>query len=261
MQVGGGVMHAREFFPGLLGSAEVLAKHAPSGLSSRWDPMSSSSRILAVICLLTCACGPDAASQSSTEDTDTDTETGGECVLPQDDDSIHATATITIRNDASEPRYVLPKSQFNCNYPKLQIDIDGANVLWDHPGAYPQACNGDLCNWGCSDGGSMGLMINPGATATVEWNGAVWASEPVSEFCADLSCGGFIEQCDARRAYESVDYVARVLLSEQCPNLPECEACDQDVCEIFVYEPSAIETWNSIEAAATFPAGAEIVLD
>ncbi|KIG17303.1 hypothetical protein DB30_03486 [Enhygromyxa salina] len=200
----------------------------------------------------------------STTDAPTGTETeGAACMLPENDTPTASTATITIRNDSAEVAYLLPKSEFGCNYGKYQIDIEGQNVFHDHPGAYPFACDANLCDYGCSDGGDMGLVINPGASTELTWNGAVWQRETLSDACiTELDCVNAATECDVRKIYESVDYTVRIQLSETCPGVEdECVACDSDVCELFVYEPSGFPTWKSFEASGTFPEGVEIVIN
>lgn len=192
----------------------------------------------------------------------TDGTTGAVCELPANDEPGASTATITIRNDSAAAVYVLPKSQFSCNYALIEIDIDGANVHWDHPGVYPYPCDEGRCQWGCSDGGSNGLIINPGAAAEVPWNGGVWAKEALSEAClAEFGCPESGPECEARRVQGEVAYTARVHVTDTCPGeMDVCDACVAGVCELFVYEPNWIDTVQSYEASAAFPAGAEIVI-
>ena len=218
----------------------------------------------------TTVAGTDDSADPSTEtdagpsDTDAQTETDGVevCEPPLSDEPGPSMATITIRNDAEEPRFIAPWSPFACNYAKLEILVDGASVHWDHERAYPQAC--DDCWWGCSDGGDMGLVINPGATAEVRWNGAAWTTTPLSEACALEACAEdpswLPTNCEVLRNLEAVEYVARVHVFDTCPDgvSEDACACDEDVCEIFFYEPGMGE--HTAEAGATFPNGATIVL-
>ena len=220
--------------------------------------------------LASLACSPDpgsddAGTETNASDTQGDTqgETHGEmCVWPQDDTPAGTEATITIRNESAAVAYVLPKSPFSCDYTKFQIDIEGEPVRWDHPNIYPVECGPGACGWGCSDGGDQGLIINPGASVDLSWNGALWRSEELSEACvAEIECVNTVSSCEVRQAYESVEYTVRVQLAESCPGVEgECAACDAGVCEIFVYEPQAFETWKSFEASATFPEGVEVVI-
>lgn len=217
---------------------------------------------------LACAgCGPtgpstDTLADTSTTDTetetDTDTDTGG-CELPSDAPLGPDTATITIRNDSGVPAYVLPNSPFGCNYGKIQIEVDGEPVKWDNPGAYAIPC--DECGWGCSDGGFDGWILNPGASAEVVWNGGIWASESLSPECVALSmCDNPVTSCEARTNF-SGEYTAIVELAQDCPGDDQAAcACAEDVCPLFVYEPQYFEVWQRLEASASFPAGAEIVI-
>jgi hypothetical protein len=241
-----------------------MSLHAPRSLSS----------VLLTSVLAVAACtasDSDAGTTTNASGTTTDTsgttmdETDGEaCVLPESDMPGNATATVTIRNDSAEVAYVLPKSPFGCDYTKFQIDIDGATVLWDHPGVYPATCGPESCDYGCSDGGDQGLIINPGASIELSWNGGIWVTEQLSAACtAEIDClDNPMTQCQVRQVYEDVDYTVRVQLAEACPGEePECMSCAAGVCEIFVYEPSSYDTWKSFEATGTFPAGVEVVIN
>jgi hypothetical protein len=201
-------------------------------------------------------------------ETETETEPGEVCDPPVDDEPGPAMATITIRNDTEEPRFITPWSPFTCNYAKLEILIDGESVHWDHSRVFNYGC--DACGWGCSDGGDMGLIINPGATAEVLWNGAAWTMTDLSEACALEVCeqdphwrasNGLPSECEVLRNLDAVEYVARVQVYDACPLGAggEACACDQDVCEVFFYEPGVGD--YTAEATATFPDGATIVLE
>lgn len=113
-------------------------------------------------------------------------------------------------------------------------------------------------------------MINPGATAEVTWNGAAWTTTDLSEACARQACeadpnwiesNGLPSECEVLHDLESPDYTVRVHVHDTCPaGVAEDEcACGQDVCEVFFYEPSQGD--YTVEASATFPEGAQIVLD
>ncbi len=108
----------------------------------------------------------------------------------------------------------------------------------------------------------MGLIINPGATAEIEWGGGVWTPTPLSDVCrAEANClNDPGPTCSVLDIVEG-EYLARVNLSATCPIEDECMACIDGVCEVFFYEPSQAEIVESFEASATFPAGVEIVID
>jgi hypothetical protein len=197
--------------------------------------------------------------EADTTDTETGTDTGG-CELPSDAPLGPDTATITIRNDSAVPAYVLPNSPFGCNYSQIQIEVDGQPVKWDHWGVYRLPC--DECEWGCSDGGANGLIVNPGASAEVVWNGGIWPSESLSPECVALGlCNGNpLTECEVRANFTG-EYTAIVELAQDCPGDDQAAcACAEDVCPLFVYEPGYFEVWQRFEASASFPAGAEIVI-
>ncbi|PRP90196.1 hypothetical protein ENSA5_67180 [Enhygromyxa salina] len=199
----------------------------------------------------------------TTNGTDTDTEGEGECELPDDATPSGETALITIRNERDAAIFVTPYSSFTCNYGKVEIDVGGEPVLWDHAGTYAFACSSDLCGWSCSDGGAAGFIINPGAEAQVEWNGALWTETALPEACEaeyDDCVNPPGDTCEVRTLVEG-DYTVRVNLSETCPVEDECMACTDGVCEVFFYEPSMGEISESFEVSATFPAGAEVTIE
>lgn len=206
----------------------------------------------------------DTASETSPDtgtDTGTDTDTGEVCEPPPNAMPTDM-ATISIRNDRAVPVYVMPYSSFFCNYGKVEIELGGAPVLWDHASTYAYDCSGPLCDYGCSDGGDMGLIINPGATATIEWGGGVWLPTPISDACREQA--GCINDPGATCSVLDIvegEYLVRVNLSATCPVEDECMACTEGVCEVFFYEPYAADIVESITATATFPAGAEVVID
>lgn len=182
------------------------------------------------------------------------------CELPANA-SPDAAVPISIRNDRDVAIYAMPYSSFGCNYAQVEIDIDGAPVLWHHAGTYAYDCSGELCGWGCSDGGAMGLIINPGETAELSWSGGYWASAALPEACmAELGCDN--DPGDSCQALELVDpgtpYTVRVNLSETCPVDDECMACTEGVCEVFFYEPEPGS--ETVEASASFPEGAALVV-
>lgn len=202
-------------------------------------------------------------SETTDETTDETTETdGGVCELPQNEELSGETATFNIRNDRDAAIYVLPYSSFICNYSQVEIDVGGEPVLWAHAGTYPYDCSANLCDYGCSNGGAMGLIINPGAEAQVEWNGALWSRTPLSEACQEAAaCENNPpgETCDVRSQVDG-EYTVRVNLTDFCPLEDECMACTDGVCEVFFDDPFLGQVSESFEAVATFPEGAEFVI-
>lgn len=263
-------------------------------------PNTPSLRLLLLLAALTSACGSDPATTTEGGQSETSTTTAGtgttdgdessgstdgasgsastgeasgsgstgeaQCEVPQDDALGRSSATITIENTTTEPRFISPYSSFVCNYAQAEVLLDGEPVLWDHAGASPQSCT--TCFYGCSDGGAQGLIINPGQTAEISWNGGYWENTPLSEACGREACeaepnweeeDGVPAQCQVRRSMQDAPYTVRVNVLDTCPLEPEDCSCDDDVCEVFFYEPSAGD--YTVEAAATFPAGATIVLE
>jgi hypothetical protein len=228
-------------------------------------PRAVSLLTIPVLLSLSSACSTSSSGDgdTSTSTSETDSETGSACEPPADA-TPSETAMITIRNDRAEQIYVLPYSSFGCNYGQVEIEVDGAPVLWQHGGTYPFSCSSpDLCFYGCSDGGAMGLVINPGATAEIPWNGGVWTSTPMSQACIDAAgCvdGPALDSCDVLELVEG-DYLVRVNLTATCQVTDECMACTDGVCEVFWYEPSTSDVSESFEVTAAFPAGAQIVVN
>jgi hypothetical protein len=234
------------------------------------DAMRSPTRIVSLFLPLALGVGPalGCASEGSANEqgetpTSGESETDGVCEPPENATPSGETATFTIRNDRDVAIYVLPYSSFGCNYGKVEIDIGGAPVLWDHAGTYAYDCSQpNLCDWGCSDGGAMGFIINPGATAQVEWGGAYWTDAPLSESCkAEMDCiNDPGDTCEVRALVDG-EYTVRVNLSETCPVEDECMACTEGTCEVFFYEPGLGDTIESFETSAVFPAGLELVVN
>lgn len=222
--------------------------------------MRSAAVISLVMLSLSTACSwAPSGSEQGSEDTDTDT---GEVCEPPVNATPSETATIRVRNDRDVQIYVLPYSSFSCNYGKVEIDVAGEPVLWQHPGTYAYDCSEPLCDWGCSDGGDMGWIINPGATAELEWNGGVWTDVPLSDACrAEAGClNDPGPTCEVLELVEG-EYNVRVNLTATCFVEDECMACTEGVCEVFFYEPSTGDVSESFEASAVFPASVEIVVD
>lgn len=211
----------------------------------------------------------DEGSESSGTGEGPESSSTGEavCELPQGDSLGGSMATITIENTTSEPRFVSPYSSVACNYSKVEVLLDGEPVLWDHAGAYPTSCT-ECRGGGCSDGGADGLIINPGQTAEISWNGGYWETTALSETCGLEACEGaenWVEgdgvpgECHVLRAMEGALYTARVNVFDTCPFEREDCGCDDDVCEVFYYEPTVGD--YTVEADATFPGGATVVLE
>ncbi len=238
------------------------------------------------------ACGPDTdtdedsmadgsagqitSSGSTTEDNPGGTTIGDDddasstgvaaCELPENDELDGSMITISIENRTDETRYISPYSSFGCNYSQFELVLDGEPVLWDHASTSASTCS--ICGVGCSDGGADGLVIGPGQTAEVQWNGGYWASTTRSEACAVEACEsipgatmGALE-CDVLRAMTEAEYTIRVNVFDTCPasleEAGDCE-CDGQVCEAFFYEPRPGD--YTVEATETFPAGAVILLE
>lgn len=210
------------------------------------------------------------ATTSTTGETSGSTSTGeAVCELPQGDVLDGSEVTITIENTADEPRFISPFSEAFCNYSQVEIHVDGEAILWDHAGAFPQSCT--TCRSGCSDGGTDGLIINPGQTAEISWNGGYWGNTPLSESCGLEACedsevwveGDWVpDECQVLRAMEDTAYTVRVNVFDTCPDAitqRDACSCDGDVCEVFYYEPRAGD--YTVEANANFPAGVAIVLE
>lgn len=208
-----------------------------------------------------CASDPSGSEVSDESGTADDSETGGVCEPPANA-TPDQTAVISIVNTRDVPIYVVPYSSFGCNYGKVEISVDDEPVLWQHDGTYAYDCSGSLCDYGCSDGGAMGLIINAGATAEVEWNGGVWTDTPLSDACrTEAGCVNDPgPSCSVLEIVEGT-YLARVNLTDTCPIEDECMACTDGVCEVFFYEPSAGDVTESFSASAVFPAGVEIVFE
>lgn len=216
---------------------------------------------------------PEAMGDSEASESTGDAESSGstsageaQCELPQDEALGDAVATITIENNTAEPRFVSPYSSFVCNYAQIEVLLGGEPVLWDHPEASPVDCS--TCSYGCSDGGTHGLIINPGQIAEIPWNGGYWENSALSEACGREACEGspnwvegdaIPDACQVRRTMQATEYSVRVNVFDTCPLEPDACGCDEDVCEVFFYEPQRGD--YAVEAEAVFPAGATVVIE
>lgn len=205
--------------------------------------------------------GTESGSGSSGEETLGESSSTGslECVPPADDALSGATTTITIRNDAAEPRFVVAAG--DCGKDTLEVLVDGELVVHDHDGVVVTVCA--QCQNQCGNGSTPGLIINPGQTADVDWNGGFWTPTERSQACALEACEDEPNpptSCQVLQAMdEGINYTARVHVLDTCP-FGDAEACgcDEDVCAYNVKSPT---TDDMVEATAVFPTGASIVLE
>jgi len=197
-------------------------------------------------------------------DNDNDNDNGDECVLPSEGELPNLTVPLEIHNASATTQFVIPYSPISCNYHNVTIVVGDKVVNWDRPSAYPYSCTGELCAWGCSDGGATGYAIAPGASVTIDWNGAYWARTPLSEACGEaLACDSFpVTDCEIRMVPgDDQSYTARIYVTDECPDDQECEECTALVCDPFVYEPGPGMAKRTIEATAVWPDGVTLTIE
>ncbi|GEM_PF-5396575 len=222
---------------------------------------------LALLGLTTIACQPTtSADDDEAGDTDTGTDTGTEtssepCEPPQGDAVPEDEATITIRNESGEQRYLV-QTPGQCTHQTFEIDVGGQAMVVDGGGTNPIPCDDSICEWYCDQGMPTAFVLNPGATMNLAWNGATWERESLSPACIDtMDCVvGSAEECDVRSAHGGAMYTARIHLTGTCPgDISECEGCVEDICSF----PGSIadSDLEAVESSATFPDGVEFVLD
>ena len=209
--------------------------------------------------------GDDSTSTSTDTNAETGTDTSDEVCDPPANAAPMGAAPIRVTNNRDVQIYVMPYSSFGCNYGKVEIEVEGEPVLWHHEGTYAYDCSASLCDWGCSNGGAKGWIINPGETAELTWTGGLWRRVPLPQACADaMEC--LNDPGDTCEVLELLDegtpYLASVNLSETCPIPNECEACTEGVCEVsFEDEPFVGPDTESFSAGGSYPGGAEVVVE
>ncbi len=153
---------------------------------------------------------------------------------------------IRVRNDRSVPVYI-PSSHDVCTWEPLALLWEGARVYWS-AGAWVPTCDQLLsqsCSWGCSDGPSSVVRLEPGASYAFTWEGYVYAEVEIDAACAAENDCAAPTSCHAGRQLESGSALqAQVRVSESC-DLETCE-CGSEACVIqtssLVVEGLASET-------------------
>ncbi len=214
-------------------------------------------------------------SASDSASTTATTTAGGACMLPTDDPPGAASMSITITNDSNEARFLLPDLLY-CTSRLVRLDAGDppSTLTWGgdrDAGATPECSSGQLCGDvpGCSDGTYPGLVLSPGASHTVTWDGYHWASLPVPNTCADLPsvCAEpsyFSGDCAALRAIaDATQITATVFLADTCPVAdgdPTACACAQDSCPISVYDGDLPPNPQAVSVTGQYPQDLQIVL-
>ncbi len=222
----------------------------------------------------TTAADPGSETEASEPGADTDADddepagedsssSGGDadvCDLPEND-ALGDAVAITIRNDSAEPRFIVAEGF--CGQEPFEILVDDAVVVHDHPRAFYTAC--DQCGNLCGNGTSPGLIINPGQSAEVEWNGGYWAAVDRPEACTEQICAENpgetpSESCSVLQSIENgMEFGVRVYVHETCPQGDEDDCtCDDDVCP---YGAEEVSGGTIVEALGTFPEGATLVIE
>ena len=216
----------------------------------------------------TTSLGNDSATFTTTDGSGTATA-GASCDLPADIPPGDTAITITLTNTSTEPRYVLPNF-LTCTSRLVRLALyDVQPLLWggdQSPEGPP--CNGDaLCaGFGCSDSSYPGLVLSPGASHVISWDGMIWDKATVPMACADdPACAmpeNLPDSCYFLRALAQGSYTATVALSETCPADGPGASCDcaADSCPIDVSNSDPHPVWQTFQATADFPQGVEILI-
>lgn len=141
--------------------------------------------------------------------------------------------------------------------------VDGEVINHDHAGVFVFTCG--KCQNPCGNGSTPGLIINPGQSAELQWNGGFWAETERSEACTAEACGddpNLDTTCSILQAFEAgADFTVRVRALETCPQGDdESCTCDDDVCP-YSGERLSGEFDTVVEGTVTFPEGTTLVLE
>lgn len=156
--------------------------------------------------------------------------------------------SITVRNDRDVTVFV-PWATDDCTWEPLTLWADGERLLWDADNAYIPGCESLLvsqCSFGCSDGPSSMLRLEPGASYALPWSGYVYAPMRVDGACATANDCADGSVCWAGRQLQGESLTARLRVGEIC-DLETCtcagDACllTQDSLSIGAVEAEAIE--------------------
>lgn len=166
---------------------------------------------------------------------------------------------ITVRNDASVPRFLIPYATYTCNWALASMTDDGEALHWENGSTYPLTCD-SLCGWGCSDGPVPALVLAPGAEWTFTWTGDYHKEYELGIECEnDFECGTDTSVCELRRQFTGDMITVAVGYSDECPDLIDGCECE-DVCEITGYDLELPALAGEFTAELAFPAGGTIVI-
>ena len=157
------------------------------------------------------------------------TDTGGACDRLDAEAADGPETTVTLRNDRDVTVFV-PWATVDCTWEPLTLWLDGERVLWD-PAAWVPTCEdllAESCAWGCSDGPSSVLRLEPGASHAFPWAGYVHVPETVDGACAEATGCADGSVCWAGRQLRDTALTAVVRVAETC-GLEDC-ACTGDAC-------------------------------
>ncbi|NVB36261.1 hypothetical protein G6O69_00355 [Pseudenhygromyxa sp. WMMC2535] len=200
------------------------------------------------------------ASDTTPLDTDTDTDTdstdtAGTCELEFEEAAPGTSSTITIRNERDSAIYI-PFTISTCTFEPFAVYDGDVQYLW-YDDAYIPKCTEVVeagCEWGCSDGPTQVIRLEPGAEWEVAWGLYVWAPIELDEACAAESDG-----CEAgatcwagREWVEDGPLTAQIRVSEAC-SFDECE-CGSDACTLDLDSITA-EEWEAEIVELEFDAG------
>ena len=201
--------------------------------------------------LLAC---PVAISDDGDELSDTQADMGEACEIEFEGPAPGTFSPLFIRNDRQVPIYI-PFTISTCTFEPFAVFDGDTQYLW-YDDAYVPRCEELLaadCGWGCSDGPTNAIKLEPGAQWEVAWGLYVWTPVELSAACAEGTACEVGAQCWAGRAWvEDGPLTARIRVSESC----EAENCDcaGEACLLELDSLSA-QGWSASEVDVEFDAG------
>lgn len=180
------------------------------------------------------ACGGLASEDgdSTTGATDTGDGDGGACGLEFEGGAPGTFATWTVVNDREVPIY-LPGTKETCTIEPLSVFEGETRVFW-HDGSYVPTCT-ELtsvagCSWGCGDGSTLGIKLEPGASWEFVFGLYGWTAATLDAACVAGTQCEVGSECYVGRAFTEVPLSVHIPVTENCNFAGSCE-CEGDACQ------------------------------
>ena len=206
-------------------------------------PLLGPARFTLASCLTSClalglgfapACGDVASADgdsttTTTADGDGD---GGACGIEFEGGAPGTFTTWTDLNDREVPIY-LPGTKESCAIEPLSVFDGDTRIFW-HEGSYVPTCT-DLttlagCSWGCGDGATMGIKLEPGASWEFVFGLYGWTAVTLDAACVDGSDCEVGTECYVGSSVIEVPLSIHIPVMETCNFAESCD-CEGDACQ------------------------------